>query len=202
MVEAFLKEQHARYNLGHVPFQAYLDRFIELDDHGYAEKQMVFRVLIGEFSVPATTGELVADFRRNAWKNCRMFPGALDVLRQLRRRGYKLGIITNGSVESQAAKLHESGLARLVDVALISERERIRKPDPRIFDRAAESLGVRAEECVFVGDNPEADVVGSLSAGMTAIWVEGSLSWPENLTTVPTHTVRSLTELLALEFSE
>jgi len=177
MVEAFLKEQHARYNLGHVPFQAYLDRFIELDDHGYAEKQMVFRVLIGEFSVPATTGEL-------------------------RRRGYKLGIITNGSVESQAAKLHESGLARLVDVALISERERIRKPDPRIFDRAAESLGVRAEECVFVGDNPEADVVGSLSAGMTAIWVEGSLSWPENLTTVPTHTVRSLTELLALEFSE
>jgi putative hydrolase of the HAD superfamily len=199
-VERFLVEQHKRYNLHHIPFEKYRDRFIELDENGYADKQKVFQTLVTEFAIPITAEELVADFRLNAWKNCETFLGAAEVLAKLRSGGFKLGIVTNGSVESQQAKLHESGLLARVDEALISEKEQIRKPDRRIFALAAERLGVAPEECVFVGDNPETDIGGAHMAGMSTVWVKGSLPWPGNLPIVPGHTVTGLAELLSIEF--
>jgi putative hydrolase of the HAD superfamily len=97
-VEAYLKDQCRRCNLNHVPFRAYRDRFRELDEHGYADKQKAFQTLIMEFDLSASIEESVADFRQNAWRDCKTFPDAEGVLRQLRTRGYRLGIVTNGSV--------------------------------------------------------------------------------------------------------
>ena len=143
---------------------------------------------------------MVADFRLNAWKNCKTFPGAGRVLEQLRARGYKLGIITNGTVASQQAKLLESGLLARIDEALISEAEQFRKPDQQIFDLAAERLGVTTAECVFVGDNPETDIAGAHNAGMKTVWLQGFLPWPGDLSIVPGNTVTTLLELLYVEF--
>ena len=199
-IEPFAREQYNRYKLHHLPFEKYLHRFIELDEHGYADKQNVFQPLIREFAIPITAEELVADFRQNAWKNCPTIPGAAKVLEQLRSRGYKLGIITNGTVESQRAKLLGSGLLARVDEALISEEEQLRKPDQHIFALAAERLGVTATECVFVGDNPETDIGGAFNAGMKTVWFKGFLPWPGNLSIDPGHTVTTLAELLSLEF--
>ena len=120
-------------------------------------------------------------------------------MEQLRSRGYKLGIITNGSVEAQKAKLLESGLLARVDEALISEEEQLRKPDQRIFALAAERLGVTTAECVFVGDNPETDIGGAYNAGMKTVWFKGVLPWPGTLSIVPGHTVTTLVELLSIE---
>ena len=198
-IEPFLREQLKRYKLHHLPFEKYRDRFIELDEHGYADKQKVFQTLITEFAIPITVEELVADFRLNSWKNCKTFPGAAKVLGQLRSRGYKLGIVTNGSVELQQAKLIESGLLARVDEAPISEKEQLRKPDQQIFALAAERLGVSTTECVFVGDNLETDISGAYNAGMKPVWFKGFLPWPANLSIVPGHTVTALTELLSIE---
>jgi putative hydrolase of the HAD superfamily len=123
----------------------------------------------------------------------------MEVLEHLRSRGYKLGIISNGFGESQRAKLVEFGLLDWVDEALISEEEQMRKPDERIFKLAAARLGVKAAECVFVGDNPEADIFGAHQAGMKTSWFKGFLPWPESLAIVPGHTVNTMTELLSIE---
>jgi putative hydrolase of the HAD superfamily len=146
--------------------------------------------------VPA--GELLADFRGRFVVGCRLFPDAEPVLRALRARGYRLGIVTNGSVHLQGGKIAHLGLAPLVEVVLISEREAVRKPAREIFLRAAERLGVPAPECLFVGDNPEADVAGALAAGMRAVWRQGSLPWPGGLSATPTHTIETISELLKL----
>jgi putative hydrolase of the HAD superfamily len=197
-VEAYLKDQCQRYNLNRLAFKAYRDRFIELDEHGYADKHKVFRTLIMEFDLPASVEQLVADFRHNAWKDCKTFPDAERVLRQLRTRGYRLGIVTNGSIVSQRAKLLSSGLAELVEEVLISAEEKVKKPDVEIFVRAAERLSVRVEESVFVGDNPQTDIAGAHAAGMKTVWLNRHLAWPEDLSVVPDYTLSSLAELLVI----
>lgn len=199
-VGVFLQGQYLRYKPVHVSYEAYRDRFRELDEHGYVDKRQVYQTLIDEFAIPASVGELVADFRSKAWDDSRLFPDASKVLKQLRRQGYKLGVITNGSMESQFAKLHKSGLASFVDVALISEEEKVKKPDVAIFERAAYKLGVRTAMCVFVGDNPLVDIGGAYDAGMKTVWRKGYLSWPEGLAVVPDYTITALTELLAITF--
>ena len=199
-IEPYLRERHRRFKLDNLPYETFHCWFIELDERGYADKQRLFEMLRTEFAIPVTVDELVADFRKNAWKNCKTFPGTQEVLVELRTRGYKLGIVTNGTVESQQAKVLESGLDALVDVILISEREELKKPDPRIFARAAARLGVSVADCVFVGDNPEADIRGARSAGMKTIWLGADLPWADNLDIVPDHTVSTLAELLAIEF--
>ena len=199
-IEPFLREQCKRSKLDHLPFEKYRDRFIELDEHGYGDKQRVFQTLTTEFAIPMTADELVTDFRRNAWKNCQTFAGAVRVLEQLRSRGHKLGIVTNGSVESQRAKLLDADLVARVDEVLISEEEQLRKPDKQIFVLAAGRLGVSAGECVFVGDNPEIDIVGAHNAGMETVWFKSYLPWAGSLAIVPGHTVTTLAELLSIEF--
>lgn len=199
-LENYIENQHRRHKLEHIAYEIYRDRFIELDGRGYTDRQKVFETLIKDFTLSLSTEELLADFKQNAWKNCKTFADTSKVLSELRLRGYKLGIITNGSLESQSVKLSESGLNSLVDIALISEQEQVKKPNPAIFIRAADRLGVSVTECVFVGDNPEADIGGACNAGMKTVWFRGYQLWSADLTIVPDYIISSLTELLNIEF--
>ena len=49
------------------------------------------------------------------------------------------------------------------------KNEGVHKPDPRLFEITAERLGVKPQECIYVGDHPVNDIQGALSAGMGAI---------------------------------
>ena len=99
----------------------------------------------------------------------RLFPGALDCLAKLGCI-IKLGIITNGFVDIQRAKLENTGLAELVDVVLISEETGRIKPHPEVFRLALERLGVTSEEAIYIGDSYASDIVGAESAGIQTIW--------------------------------
>ena len=90
------------------------------------------------------------------------------------------------------------GLEPLVDAILISEAEGLRKPDAAIFFRAAERAGARPEECLFVGDNPEADILGAHGAGMKTAWFNAGAVWPEGLAVNPGAEIRELAQTLAL----
>jgi putative hydrolase of the HAD superfamily len=195
-VDRYFAHQHQPMLGTQVPFSAYRQRFHELDRHGYADKYAVFSALAAEFALPVPVDTLIADFRANAWQHCELFPEALDVLTIVRRQGYRLGIITNGSVESQHAKLVATGLLALVDVALISAQEGMQKPDPRIFHRAAERLNVAPSACMFVGDNPATDMVGAAHAGYTLVWCQRHLPWPEELPYCAVTTITNLRELV------
>ena len=199
-VKSYLQNQYSRYDLRNIDYEVYEARFVELDERGYADKLKVFGSLISEFSLSCSAEELLKDFRVHAWRHCKTFDNAHEALAQLHERGFKLGIITNGTISSQAAKLRESGLGSLVDVALISEQEGVKKPDPVIFTRAANKLGIRVDECVFVGDNPIADIGGAHGVGMKTVWFRGYQSWPTDLTVTPDYEIQSLAELLTIGF--
>jgi len=198
-IDAFLQTQHHRYVGDLVPYALYRERFHTLDQHGYANKTEVFTTLIAEFAILATAQALVTDFRERAWQTCHLFPDARAVLRELRTRGYRLGIITNGSVESQHAKLQATDLTALVDVALISAHEGVKKPDPTIFERAASRVELTPNDCLFVGDNPYTDISGAYNAGFTPVWYKRGFIWPSDLPSVAAYTIDQLNELLSLK---
>jgi putative hydrolase of the HAD superfamily len=199
-IEAFVKKQHQQYQIDHVPYATYQRRFTELDQRGYSEKPAMFQTLIAEFGVAASVDAWLADFQNDAWHSCVLLPDAIEVLNELRSRGYKLGVITNGADWSQARKLRVTGLLPLFDLVVISEHERIHKPDPQIFTRAAERLSVPANECAFVGDHPRNDIYGAGAVGMKTVWYPGDQRWPADSAITPDYTIAALRELLDLDW--
>ncbi len=103
----------------------------------------------------------------NLWR--KPIAGMFELVAELRTRGVPLGIISNS--EGYLAELvEELGHRALFDVIIDSGRVGVDKPDPRIFQLAAQQLGVQLEQIVHVGDAWEADVLGARAAGAQAIW--------------------------------
>ena len=182
--------------LADIPPHEYVERFIQLDANGTVSREVVYQRLGVEFGLAERlVNDLCADFwSRYEW-SFQAFPEAMDTLRELRRIGLRLGIITNGSIRIQEQKISRLGLADLMDAVLISEREGIRKPDAEIFHRALARVGVSPSDGWFVGDNPDIDVAGAAAAGLRAFWRENS-EWPRPA--VPCETIQTLGELLPL----
>ena len=141
--------------LGRVPFVEYMDRLIELDSRGHGDKYQVFRCLERDFGMTSGTWQqLLDDYETYFPHVCVHFPKAHQTLGTLRERGLKLGLVTNGPVESQQPKIDGLGIAGYFGTILISGAEGVSKPDPEIFHRAVRNLGVAAEETVMIGDQP------------------------------------------------
>jgi putative hydrolase of the HAD superfamily len=172
--ETYMLEQAERFaaRLGDVTRERFIDAAFRTDLNGTAPRTAAFQQMAAELGLDERLAtELVADYKVGFPATCRLFPGAMETLRSLRADGLRLGLITNGSVSMQSRKLDAVDLRPVLDAILISEGEGVRKPDAAIFHRAAERLGVESSVCVFVGDNPEADVRGAKRVGMRAVWV-------------------------------
>lgn len=203
-VKYFLRDQFRRYPAIQIRVleNRYVARFLELDNHGYTKKDIVYAQLVEEFAIEMEWNQLLVDFNnRREWPELVLFPRVDEYLQQMRLQGFKLGIVTNGTTDAQLTKIERTGLDRLVDTYLISEKEQIRKPKPEIFLRAATRLDVATTECVFIGDNPQADVAGAQGVGMKAIWFKGHLPWPIDLANQPDHTISKFEEMFDIELA-
>lgn len=160
---------------------AFTARFLELDENGYGDKTQLYRALRREFALAPEVDALIEEFRRECYLETFPYPDAVPTLTALRARGARLAIVTNGSAQSQRAKLGPSGLGARVDAVLVSGELGVRKPDPAIFLRATAMLEAEPAACTFVGDNPVADIAGARGVGMRTAWIGRGRSWPPEL---------------------
>ena len=98
-----------------------------------------------------------------------LYEDALPVLDDLRGRGLKIGLISNGQRDLEEFATHH-GLE--VDAIVGSKAHGRIKPDPSIFVAALSALGTSAEETAMVGDSYEDDIEGARALGMRAILVD------------------------------
>jgi putative hydrolase of the HAD superfamily len=98
-------------------------------------------------------------------------PGALAVLRELRHRGYLLGVVTDCSSELPSL-WSELGYAAAVDAVSFSSEVGQRKPNPTMYLTVCKQLDVDAAECLYVGDGGSHELSGAAAVGMTAIWLD------------------------------
>jgi len=95
-------------------------------------------------------------------------PGALSTLRELRRRGLAIGLVSN-CTEEVALVWDETPFAHAIDTAVFSATAGCMKPDREIYELVCARLGVAADECLFVGDGANDELRGAEEAGMTAV---------------------------------
>ena len=122
-----------------------------------------------------------------------LMEGALDVLDYVQAKGYTLHIVTNGFDVVQGKKMQSSGIYDYFTHLITNEKAQSRKPDRRIFEYALACADAGCDECLMIGDNWEADILGAKRFGLDTVYYnpEGS-SFDE----APTHDIRHLRELL------
>lgn len=127
----------------------------------------------------------------------RFYDDVEPVLRELRSRGLRVGIISNW--DTRLKRISDGlGLTPLVDFLVISAEAGMRKPDPRIFHLALEKAGVRPEEAMHVGDLPEEDAEGARRAGVRPILIDRRKRITPNSFPADVRVVASLSDLLPL----
>jgi putative hydrolase of the HAD superfamily len=100
-----------------------------------------------------------------------LFPGAVDVLRMLRERGMKLGIVTNGLSETHREKIALLQISEFFDAIFLSDEVGMLKPDPLLFAHACRTLGGAPAHAAMVGDRYDRDISGAQQAGLYTIWL-------------------------------
>jgi 2-haloacid dehalogenase len=107
----------------------------------------------------------------DAYLNLAPYPEVPDTLRRLRERGLPLAILSNGSVFSIGSVVQASGLQDYFAHLISVEAVRVFKPDFRVYRLACETLGLRAEDILFVSSNAW-DAAGASHFGFNVCWVK------------------------------
>ncbi len=147
-------------------------------------------------------GELTYQFRQSMGRRV-VVENARQVVEELQRRGYILGIISNliGTREIPDW-LEAEDFARYFKSVVLSSIYGIRKPDPAIYLEAARRAGVEPCRCVYVGDNLKRDVTGTREAGfgMVVIMISPEQLAAETITddNRPDRIIHKFTELLEI----
>jgi putative hydrolase of the HAD superfamily len=100
-------------------------------------------------------------------------PNAITTLAQLKRDGYKIGLLSNCSVEIPIL-WPETEFADLVESPVFSARVRLRKPDPRIYHLTCERLGVTPEGSLYVADGENHELAAATKVGLHAVLLRNS----------------------------
>jgi haloacid dehalogenase superfamily, subfamily IA, variant 3 with third motif having DD or ED/haloacid dehalogenase superfamily, subfamily IA, variant 1 with third motif having Dx(3-4)D or Dx(3-4)E len=100
-------------------------------------------------------------------------PDVPPLLDRLQAAGYRLVVVSNGGGGVRSF-LESRGLAGAFEVIIDSFLVGVEKPDPRIFGRALDPLGVPSERALHVGDFYHVDVMGAERAGLTGVLLDPS----------------------------
>lgn len=153
-------------------------RFLEEHDEGGARPRVEFLAAVRErFARPEPVEDLLAQYRRLTLAG---FPPMSDEakrqLQSMRQNGWKIAVVTNGDSGAQEQTAERIGLGPLLDACVVSATVGIRKPDPRIFELAAQLCDEPARGAWMIGDS-DADIVGATRANMHSVWLARDREW-------------------------
>jgi putative hydrolase of the HAD superfamily len=155
-------------------------------------------------AISEDTLNMVSRERKIRFKYCLENPpeGVIDSLRNINRAGYPLALISNADV-TEVEAWHSTELGSLFDVAIFSCHEGTMKPEPKIFALCLERLKLTGQDCLYVGDGGNDELVASARAGMTAVLTTQFLktTWPEKIEErrrTVSHEIAHLNEILPL----
>ena len=142
--------------------------------------------------------EGIVAYRRIKTSFLEPYPRVVPTLIELRKRGLKLGIVSDAPKLNAWLRLASMGLTEFFDFVITKDDvEGRKKPDMLPFQAAIRKLGVRPEEIVFVGDNPERDILGAKAAGMVTVLAKYG-EWKKGKGIRADHEIRDVSELPGL----
>ncbi|MGW1178008.1 HAD family hydrolase [Kitasatospora sp. NPDC002543] len=162
-----------------------VDWFVTLDGGGYVPRSTVLSAVRRRYGLDVSADFLIAHYRRGINSHIHCPPRHIEALRAARAAGWTLGIVSNGGTRPQLEKIRRTGLGPLVDGWVISEEADCVKPDPLIFEMAAQRCGIAptgdwAEHTWMIGDHAPADIAGAELTGLRSVWLHHGRPWAEN----------------------
>ena len=136
------------------------------------------RIVLGMGGDPSSARDIAREVE-NAWErsdNFDIYEDVEPVLTELRARGLKIALVSNGARDLREFVRHH-GLD--ADVTVASRYHGKVKPDPTIFRKALAQLGVGPEEAAMVGDHLEDDFEGAQALGLRAVLIDRENRYPE-----------------------
>jgi 2-haloacid dehalogenase len=130
----------------------------------------------------------------DAYMKLDAFPDARAVLTELKARGARLAILSNGSPRMLGAAVEAAGIAGLLDAVLSVDAVRLYKPRPEVYALVTDALAIAPSDATFVSSN-RWDVMGAASFGFKALWVNRTRAPDEYAALAP---LREITDLAML----
>src|ERR1700722_9237525 len=127
------------------------------------------------------------------------FADARAALTELKTRGRRIAILSNGTPHMLDAAVQASGIAPLCDAVLSVDVVRMYKPRPEVYALVTERFGVEPGEVVFVSSN-RWDIMGAASFGFRAVWVNRARMPEEYPDEQPLRVVSDLSALASVTF--
>ena len=115
-------------------------------------------------------------FRILSMEYIQLYPGALEALAQLRKKGYRLWLLSNAQQVFTAYELRHLGLGTQLDGIYLSSDYGCRKPDLRFYRALLEEQKLDIRSCLMIGNDRETDIAGAKAAGMATLYMHTNLT--------------------------
>ncbi len=132
----------------------------------------------------------------------RIFPGMDELIRTLKEKGYKLGIVTSRATRTTLQGLEKYGIKEYFDTIITWDHTPIHKPNPEPLNLALKTMGSKPEEAIMVGDS-HFDIGCAANGGVPSVLVGWAMSLsvaPEDLGTPgnPDYCIEEAMDLLKI----
>ena len=131
----------------------------------------------------------------NLYKILSPYPEVKEVLEDLKKKNFKLAILSNGTLDLLNELVESNKLNNLFDDLFSIEEVKIYKPDPRVYELPIKKYKIKSDEITFLSANTW-DVSGGGNFGYNSIWVNRHNSIFDILDFQPKNEISNLTQLL------
>ena len=131
----------------------------------------------------------------NLYKTLSPYPEVKEVLNILKKKNYKLSILSNGTPVLLNELIKSNNLENIFDDLFSIEEVGVYKPDSKVYEMPIKKYQIKSEEVAFLSANTW-DVSGGGNYGYNSIWVNRNKAIFDNLDYKPKNEVINLTQLL------
>jgi 2-haloacid dehalogenase len=125
------------------------------------------------------------------------YPEVPALLKGLKAKGYRTGILSNGSPQMLASAIESAAIGALLEQTLSVDSLQRYKPLPAVYQLVVDQFGIPAAEVLFFSSNGW-DIAGAAAFGFQTVWVNRSQAPRDRLPSGPDHEVSDLTQALRL----
>ncbi len=151
-----------------------IQRQIDSSQEAFAEVNVyeIFASIMHKYGRGLYNEQIIVDvcmlYRSLTIRHFTLFPEVIETLSYLQSE-YLLGLVSDAQWTFTEPELAMLNLEQFFPVRVLSSRYGYKKPDTRMFKRILDSLGVSPKEAVYIGDNPQRDLIGAKNSGMACI---------------------------------
>ena len=132
----------------------------------------ILRVFENMEPIGTVKPEFIAkEFRKYSRDFLELYPDTLDTLKNLKKQGKGLYLLSNAQEVFTMDELDKTGLRSLFDGICISSQLGIKKPDPRFMLHLLNMYQLKIDQCVMIGNDFHADIAIANAVGMKAVHI-------------------------------